>query len=166
MSMPQPHARRLHTTRSPPVSQDKKEAAYKAIQDMEDEALVNMQLMPGARELCRMLDQAGRCLFGAATRPVGVGGAPLSACCAPCERAGIPRGLITRNVLRSVDHFHNSHLVPSGVHPFAPAISRECSFAYKPSPEVRVGWGGQGKHDHPCPWALMLPGPDGSLRGW
>ena len=63
-----------------------------------------MKIMPGAAELCRWLD--GR---------------------------GVPRGLITRNLRSSVDHFHKHHLLPHL--PFSPAIGRECGFAYKPSPE-------------------------------
>jgi len=86
---------------------EKKAAAYKAIADMEDEALVNMRLMPGAVGLCAMLDAAG-----------------------------VPRGLITRNVMRSVEHFHAHHIVAQGVAPFQPSISRECAFAYKPSPDA------------------------------
>lgn len=65
--------------------------------------------MPGARELCALLD--------------GV---------------GVPRGLITRNVKRSVSHFHAHIHSKMGLSPFEPAVSRECGFAYKPSPEVSV----------------------------
>lgn len=46
-------------------------------------------------------------------------------------------GLITRNVMRSVRHFHAHHVTAQGLAPFEPSISRECKFAYKPSPEVR-----------------------------
>jgi len=35
---------------------------------------------------------------------------------------GVPRGLITRNVMSSVHHFHNHHLVPAGVSPFLPGV--------------------------------------------
>ncbi len=75
-----------------------------------------------------------------------------------------PRGLITRNVRRSVEVFHdhlakqagssnnsdnqqqqqntdgpasgaaNSTAPATAIEPFAPAITRECSFPYKPSP--------------------------------
>eukprot|EP00199_Chlamydomonas_sp_CCMP681_P005675 CAMPEP_0119103936 /NCGR_PEP_ID=MMETSP1180-20130426/2272_1 /TAXON_ID=3052 ORGANISM="Chlamydomonas cf sp, Strain CCMP681" /NCGR_SAMPLE_ID=MMETSP1180 /ASSEMBLY_ACC=CAM_ASM_000741 /LENGTH=240 /DNA_ID=CAMNT_0007088561 /DNA_START=114 /DNA_END=836 /DNA_ORIENTATION=- len=84
-----------------------KAAAYNAIAEMEDEALVNMKLMPGAKELCAMLDNA-------------------------C----VPRGLITRNVMRSVTYLHEQHIVHAGLAPFSPAVSRECRFEYKPSPEA------------------------------
>lgn len=64
-----------------------------------------MKIMPGAVELCKWLDVRG-----------------------------IPRGLITRNLKASVEHFHTHHLLPHL--PFSPAIGRECGFAYKPSPEA------------------------------
>lgn len=73
-----------------------------------------VQVMPGAQELCGFLDEAG-----------------------------IPRGLITRNVLASVQHFH-AHAF-SAAPPFSPAISRECAFPYKPSPAALLhiceAWG-------------------------
>ncbi|KXZ56885.1 hypothetical protein GPECTOR_1g799 [Gonium pectorale] len=75
-------------------------------------ALRDMALMPGAQELCAFLD-----------------------------RQGLPRGLITRNVRRSVQHFHDF----LGLDPFAPAITRECEFPYKPSPaalqHIASSWG-------------------------
>jgi hypothetical protein len=40
------------------------------------------------------------------------------------DAAGVPRGLITRNVRRSVDHFHATCC--QGLAPFSPAITREC----------------------------------------
>jgi len=42
-----------------------------------------MRIMPGAAELCGWLDSRG-----------------------------VPRGLLTRNVRASVEHFHANHLVP------------------------------------------------------
>eukprot|EP00878_Enallax_costatus_P042431 GHUV01049790.1.p2 GENE.GHUV01049790.1~~GHUV01049790.1.p2 ORF type:complete len:167 (+),score=30.95 GHUV01049790.1:1169-1669(+) len=63
-----------------------------------------MQTMPGLVDLCTFLDSKG-----------------------------VPRGLITRNVLRSVHFFHQNHMP---LPPFVPAISRECQFPYKPSPEA------------------------------
>lgn len=74
---------------------------------------VCVQAMPGLLELCSFLDSKG-----------------------------IPRGLITRNVLRSVHFFHDHHLP---LPPFVPAISRECQFPYKPSPDALLhicdSWG-------------------------
>lgn len=43
--------------------------------------------------------------------------------CALLDSCGVPRGLITRNVLSSVAFFHQHHLP---LPPFVPAISREC----------------------------------------
>eukprot|EP00882_Tetradesmus_deserticola_P002314 GHRQ01002471.1.p1 GENE.GHRQ01002471.1~~GHRQ01002471.1.p1 ORF type:complete len:278 (+),score=83.36 GHRQ01002471.1:246-1079(+) len=83
----------------PPEEQQR---AHQAIQEVEEQALRDMQAMPGLVELCSHLDELG-----------------------------IPRGLITRNVLRSVHYFHEHHLL---LPPFLPAISRECQFPYKPSP--------------------------------
>ncbi|KAF8055985.1 haloacid dehalogenase-like hydrolase domain-containing protein [Scenedesmus sp. PABB004] len=77
-------------------------AAHAAIAEIEEQALRDMQAMPGLVELCSWLDGAG-----------------------------IPRGLITRNVLASVRYFHDHHLP---LPPFVPAISRECAHPYKPSP--------------------------------
>ena len=59
---------------------DQRAAAYKAIADVEQEALQNMKVMPGAEELCSLLDVAG-----------------------------VPRALVTRNVSSSVDFFHATH---------------------------------------------------------
>ena len=58
------------------------------------------------------------------------------------HRCAMCRGLITRNVLRSVDHFHANHFpLPA----FLPAISRECGHPYKPSPAALLhicsSWG-------------------------
>ncbi|KAJ9505202.1 hypothetical protein QJQ45_011230 [Haematococcus lacustris] len=66
-----------------------------------------MQIMPGVQELCAL-----------------------------CDAAGIPRGLITRNVSTSVEHLHGQLAGLGLASPFQPAISRESSFAYKPSPEA------------------------------
>lgn len=122
--------------------------ALAIIEEMEDAALADMALMPGAMQLCAALDGMA-----------------------------IPRGLITRNVKRSVDYFHARHFsshaasssssslrsigctisaTSSGVgssslttaallaaKPFLPAISRECGFAYKPSPEALLHICGQ-----------------------
>lgn len=56
---------------------DRRAQAYRTIAEIEEEALKNMQIMPGALEICSQLDQAG-----------------------------IPRALVTRNVSASVDFFH------------------------------------------------------------
>jgi phosphoglycolate phosphatase-like HAD superfamily hydrolase len=65
------------------------------------QALERMELMPGTLELVRLLDARG-----------------------------IPRGLITRNVMDSVQHFHKKVFLGS---PFSPALAR-CFTPYKPSP--------------------------------
>ena len=44
----------------------------------------------------------------------------------------VPRGIITRNVLPSVDHFHNNVLAAP---PFRPALAR-CFTPYKPAPDA------------------------------
>jgi HAD superfamily hydrolase (TIGR01549 family) len=59
---------------------DRAAAATAAIAEMEEQALERMRIMPGALELCAMLDAAG-----------------------------IPRALVTRNVSSSVDFFHKTH---------------------------------------------------------
>ncbi|GLI69755.1 hypothetical protein VaNZ11_014435, partial [Volvox africanus] len=86
--------------------------AYASIAEIEEQALRDMALMPGALELCGFLDQRG-----------------------------LPRGLITRNVRRSVQYFHDF----MGLVPFKPAITRECEFPYKPSPaalqHIATTWG-------------------------
>lgn len=62
--------------------------------------------------------------------------------CAELDRRGVPRALVTRNVKASVDHLHAHHFP---LPPFAPAISRECGYAFKPSPEALLAcaaeWG-------------------------
>eukprot|EP01023_Acetabularia_acetabulum_P051307 TRINITY_DN5655_c0_g2_i3.p2 TRINITY_DN5655_c0_g2~~TRINITY_DN5655_c0_g2_i3.p2 ORF type:complete len:183 (+),score=31.58 TRINITY_DN5655_c0_g2_i3:211-759(+) len=68
----------LEVIKSWPVNEQKR--AYSAIADIEEKALENMKVMPGAVELCRYLDNVS-----------------------------IPRGLITRNVSMSVDYFHKNH---------------------------------------------------------
>lgn len=92
--------------------EDRRQQAYQAIADIEEEALAKMQVMPGAIELCDLLD-----------------------------KAGVPRGLVTRNVQRSVDFFHDTHF---NLPPFFPALSREWT-PYKPSPaamfHIAEHWG-------------------------
>jgi HAD superfamily hydrolase (TIGR01549 family) len=55
-------------------------AAYAAIAAVEEQALANMQCMPGVREFAQLLDGAG-----------------------------VPRALLTRNVSSSVEFFHRNH---------------------------------------------------------
>lgn len=86
---------------------DRKERAYAEIAEIEEEALQNMKIMPGCLELCSFLDSNQ-----------------------------VPRGLITRNVKKGVSHFHQHHLQPLSLQHFEPAISRECQFPYKPSPDA------------------------------
>ncbi|KAF6250701.1 HAD-like domain-containing protein [Scenedesmus sp. NREL 46B-D3] len=99
---------------------EEQQRAHQAIQEVEDQALRDMQAMPGLLELCSHLDEIG-----------------------------VPRGLITRNRVRrlwscpcSVHYFHEHHLL---LPPFLPAISRECEFPYKPSPaallHICATWG-------------------------
>ena len=45
----------------------------------------------------------------------------------------VNRGLVTRNMKASVDHFHEHHL--QDLPPFWPALCRETFHAFKPSPE-------------------------------
>ncbi|GBF95282.1 hypothetical protein Rsub_08313 [Raphidocelis subcapitata] len=96
--------------------EEERARAYAAIAEIEAAALADMKLMPGLHELCEALDAAG-----------------------------VPRGLITRNVKSSVEYFHSNHLTSLNLSPFEPAISRECAFPYKPSPaallHVAESWG-------------------------
>ncbi|GFR40695.1 hypothetical protein Agub_g1286 [Astrephomene gubernaculifera] len=91
---------------------EERQRAYDIIAEIEEQALRDMALMPGALELCAFLDARG-----------------------------LPRGLITRNVRRSVQYFHDF----LGLVPFSPAITRECEFPYKPSPaalhHIAASWG-------------------------
>ncbi|KAF5834840.1 HAD-like domain-containing protein [Dunaliella salina] len=95
-------------------SKEEQDKAYAIIAEIEEQALKQMKLMPGALELLQ-------------------------------HTSSVPRGLITRNVMSSVHHFHNHHLIPAGVPPFIPAISRECNYEYKPSPQALLhicnSWG-------------------------
>jgi HAD superfamily hydrolase (TIGR01549 family) len=94
---------------------DRRTKAYAAIAEIEEEALQNMKIMPGAAELCSLLDSAQ-----------------------------VPRALVTRNVLSSVDFFHSTHF---NLPPFFPALSREYT-PYKPDPasllHIADHWGVKG----------------------
>eukprot|EP00245_Coleochaete_scutata_P006130 TRINITY_DN20292_c0_g1_i1.p1 TRINITY_DN20292_c0_g1~~TRINITY_DN20292_c0_g1_i1.p1 ORF type:complete len:239 (-),score=29.49 TRINITY_DN20292_c0_g1_i1:131-847(-) len=79
-------------------SPTRQQAAYLEIEKIEEGARINMEIMKGAKEICHFLD----------TRR-------------------IRRGLITRNVKKSVDHLHSI----LGVNEFSPALSREFR-PYKP----------------------------------
>lgn len=46
------------------------------------------------------------------------------------DARGIPRGLLTRNIRSAVEHFHENFPLPA----FAPSVTRECAFEYKPDP--------------------------------
>eukprot|EP00195_Chlamydomonas_chlamydogama_P012668 CAMPEP_0202910922 /NCGR_PEP_ID=MMETSP1392-20130828/53463_1 /ASSEMBLY_ACC=CAM_ASM_000868 /TAXON_ID=225041 /ORGANISM="Chlamydomonas chlamydogama, Strain SAG 11-48b" /LENGTH=228 /DNA_ID=CAMNT_0049601211 /DNA_START=82 /DNA_END=768 /DNA_ORIENTATION=+ len=98
------------------ADQAQRDRAYRVIAEIEEEALQQMRVMPGALDLCHFLD-----------------------------RSRVPRGLITRNVKAGVDHFHTHHLSTLQLPDFNPAISRECSFPYKPSPaallHICATWG-------------------------
>ncbi|CAG9464261.1 unnamed protein product [Pedinophyceae sp. YPF-701] len=78
------------------------ERARRVLAEVEDEAMERMKVMPGVPRVCELLD-----------------------------RAKVPRGLVTRNVIRSVNHFHDNHLEHP---PFSPAFGRECGLPYKPDP--------------------------------
>eukprot|EP00891_Asterochloris_glomerata_P001714 jgi/Astpho2/1714/Aster-04139 len=58
------------------------------------------------------------------------------------DKYGLPRALITRNTSESVEFFHR--LLPAGLAPFSPALSREF-LPYKPSPDALIhickSWG-------------------------
>ena len=86
--------------------QSKVEAAWGALDEFEVEHLDKMQLQPGVAEVCRWLDSEG-----------------------------IPRGLLTRNVMKSVEHLHREHVTPLGLQSFAPALGREFR-PYKPEPDA------------------------------
>eukprot|EP00798_Chlamydomonas_sp_ICE-L_P014334 gene14334-20324_t len=98
------------------LTAEQAEKAHAVLADVEEKALRDMMVMPGAVELCKHLDGSG-----------------------------LPRGLITRNVARSVDHFHRHHTSKHGIVDFEPAINRNSQFAYKPSPEALLNicesWG-------------------------
>ena len=93
-------------------STERRKEAFAIIAEIEEEALRNMKVMPGAEELCRLLDNEG-----------------------------VPRGLVTRNVSRSVDFFHRMHFP---LPPFSPSLSREWT-PYKPDPaalhHIAERWG-------------------------
>jgi HAD superfamily hydrolase (TIGR01549 family) len=89
----------LHVIHSWP--EDKQAEAFKKIAEIEEEALENLKVMPGAVELCQRLDDAG-----------------------------MPRALVTRNVMSSVDFFHETAFP---LPPFHPSLSREWK-PYKPDP--------------------------------
>lgn len=74
--------------------------ARAAIWEVEQQALKDMRLMPGVQQLCSFLDSEG-----------------------------IPRGLITRNVKHSVDHFHARAFSGQA---FEPALGRECGVSMEP----------------------------------
>lgn len=82
---------------------DRRAEAYRVIGEIEADAKQRLQIMPGARELCSFLDSRF-----------------------------VRRGLITRNVRGSVDHFHSHMNEQLKLPPFSPALSREFR-PYKPS---------------------------------
>ncbi len=75
--------------------------AYSAIAEIEEQALRDMKVMAGAVELCQELDERN-----------------------------MPRAIVTRNVMSSVDFFHDTHFP---LPPFHPSLSREWQ-PYKPDP--------------------------------
>jgi beta-phosphoglucomutase-like phosphatase (HAD superfamily) len=86
----------------------KKAKALAAIADVEQEALDNLRLMPGLLTLLRRLDELN-----------------------------MPRALVTRNVERSVHHFHSFLHANHQVAPFKPSITRESpNLRFKPHPDA------------------------------
>ncbi|CAN6834415.1 unnamed protein product [Brassica oleracea] len=81
-------------------SPDKQQKAYEIIADYEQQGIDKLQIMPGAVELCSFLDSKK-----------------------------IKRGLITRNVKKAIDIFHQRFGVI-----FSPALGREFR-PYKPNPD-------------------------------
>ena len=69
-------------------SKEKQEEAFAAIAEIEEEALEKLQVMPGAVELCSLLDAAN-----------------------------LPRALVTRNVSSSVQFFHDTAFPLPPFHP-------------------------------------------------
>ena len=86
----------------------KRAKAFEAIAEVEQEALDNLMLMPGLVSLLQRLD-------------------------ALC----IPRALVTRNVERSVHHFHQHLELNHQLAPFRPSITRETpNLRFKPHPDA------------------------------
>ena len=90
------------------LDEERRAEALSAIAEVEQEALDNLKLMPGLVSLVKKLDEMK-----------------------------LPRALVTRNVERSVEFFHNHldehHKLP----PFHPAISRETpNLRFKPHPDA------------------------------
>jgi HAD superfamily hydrolase (TIGR01549 family) len=87
----------------------RRKRSYEIIAEMEEEALKTMKAMPGAVKLAKFLDEMN-----------------------------IPRGLVTRNVKTSVDHFHNVAWKDgdsdSLMKAYYPVCSREFT-PYKPAPD-------------------------------
>ena len=75
--------------------------AHRVIAEIEEQALRDMKIMAGAVELCKELDERN-----------------------------MPRAIVTRNVMSSVDFFHDKHFP---LPPFHPSLSREWQ-PYKPDP--------------------------------
>lgn len=90
------------------LDEAKRVKAMAAIAEVEQEALDNLQLMPGLVQLLQRLDQHN-----------------------------IPRALVTRNVERSVQHFHRHLHTNHQLAPFLPSITRETpNVRFKPHPDA------------------------------
>jgi HAD superfamily hydrolase (TIGR01549 family) len=89
--------------------EERRKRSYEIIAEMEVEALKSMKAMPGAVKLAKLLDEMN-----------------------------VPRGLVTRNVKTSVDHFHNvawkDGETDTLMKAFHPVCSREFT-PYKPAPD-------------------------------
>jgi phosphoglycolate phosphatase-like HAD superfamily hydrolase len=96
-------------------SESARTKAHQVFTDIEQQALKDMELMPGMLELCLYLDQAG-----------------------------LQRAILTRNVQTSVDYLHKVHLTDE-VPPFWPQVARDslCDLTQsliKPKPHPDAIW--------------------------
>ena len=91
------------------------EHASGVVEEMEAEGRTTLRLMPGAAELAAWL-----------------------------SAHGISMAMVTRNSVRTVEHFH-ANCWPAGIPPMDPAISRDDPFPAKPDPgamaAIQASWG-------------------------
>mmetsp|Transcript_53734 Transcript_53734/g.96601 ORF Transcript_53734/g.96601 Transcript_53734/m.96601 type:complete len:397 (+) Transcript_53734:78-1268(+) len=93
-----------------------KDAAWKVIDDMEEEGRRTLQLMTGTVELAKWLGQHQ-----------------------------IPTAIVTRNSSQTLNHFLSCLWEPAGLAPFSVAVSRDDDFPAKPDPTalnaIAARWG-------------------------